>query len=89
MALQVGNDMSDDTAFPPIEQKCIRDEIAKRQLLTKKRFSPVRKDFYVSPSACDSSTNGDFLVPLTSSRTLSEPLYRGIQSIVFVFATVN
>ena len=46
----------------PTEQKCIREEIAKRRLL--KTFSPVRKEFYVCPS--DASLQ----------RTMTEPIYQ-------------
>ena len=38
---------SEDLLPAVSEQKCIREEIAKRQMQT---FSPIRKEFYVSPS---------------------------------------
>ena len=75
MALQTSGsngvvDGADDDIFATGagEQKCIRDEIAKRRLL--KTFSPVRKDFYVSSATSD--LQGGSLI-----RTLhNEPLYQ-------------
>ena len=58
---QTGMTLHEDDSLPT-EQKCIREEIAKRRLL--KTFSPVRKEFYVCPS--DASLQ----------RTMTEPIYQ-------------
>ena len=53
----------------PTEQKCIREEIAKRKLQT---FSPIRKQFYVSPSDAGSLPRSHHHEPIYQSHQVFE-----------------
>jgi len=59
-------DQQTEDLLPTTEQKCIREEIAKRKLQT---FSPLRREFYVSPS--DAGT-----LPRSPHNHHHEPIYQ-------------